>query len=142
MKQRGACKNIVIESNTNIDGSEGCELELWFLAELIVVHACPEWESPLVHINYVLVQAKDGAAACDKAERMGESYPVEIRNSDGQDVTISFGGIRELYPLGAELTDGLELFYEERTDVSASEAAAWAVPRDQLRVFQRKGPNG
>jgi hypothetical protein len=133
-KAQGACKNIDIDSNTHT--------ELWFLAELIVTFSCREWERPLVHINHVLLQAVDGDAACAKAERIGESYAVDLRNSDGQDVTVAFGGIRELYSLGAELSDGMELFYEERTDVSASVVAGWAVPRDQLSVFQRKGRNG
>jgi hypothetical protein len=123
------------EMSKSVKSKNELDIEYWFLAELIVAHKSTEWESQLVHINYVLLQASDNDSAYTKAKVYGEAYAVKLRNSDGEEVDITFEGVRELYPLGLVLSDGLELFYQELNDVSKATIAQWIVPREELRAF-------
>jgi hypothetical protein len=123
------------ETNKSASANDNQEMNLWFLAELVVVHSCAGWELPLVHVNYVLIEATDKTIAYEKAKACGESYSVVLHNSDLEEVTITFGGVRELYPLGSTLIDCTELFYQEFSEISQAKLAEWVVPMENLRAF-------
>ena len=123
------------ESEMNRDSNDG---EQWYLAQLIQVFTCETWNSQRVYINYVLLKAIHDEAAFEKAMRMGKLYSGDIRNSDDELITTSFAGLRELFSLGPELFDGLELFYKDEHPVSSEMLSKMITPKSELRIFRTK----
>lgn len=109
----------------------------WYLAELVVTHRSESWETQLVHVNHVLLSAKDHEAAYDKAMRSGEAYSTTLVNCDQEVVSVGFVGIRELFFVGSSLTDGMELFHQESSRPADASFEDWIVPKQALSAFLR-----
>ncbi|MCA9885577.1 MAG: DUF4288 domain-containing protein [Anaerolineae bacterium] len=107
----------------------------WFLAELIVEFHVENESSRLVHINSILVSAKNAEEAYSKALHFGQRENTEYTNTDGNLVTVTFRGLRDLNIIHEELADGSEIIYEEYEDVDEDDISHTIAEKDQLAVF-------
>jgi Domain of unknown function (DUF4288) len=107
----------------------------WYLAELVMEITVSGAARNVVHRNLVLVRAISGEEAYDKAVFLGHKAETGYENPKGQQVRITFRGIRRLEETYEELEDGAELTFEEFVGVSPDEIDSWIPPREQLTVF-------
>src|SRR5262249_28601075 len=85
----------------------------WYLAVLVVAShvddGCPA--SPLVDLQYKLVQASDAEEAYRRALELGTAETHSYENADGAEVHWEFLGLNDLRELDEpDLHDGVEVF--------------------------------
>ena len=107
----------------------------WYLAELIQEFRAADSDSSLIHINWILVNARDAEEAYTKSLQEGQYYNTEQFDADGILVTVTFRGLRNLTEIHEELEDGAEIAYDEMEEVTDAEIEKLITPKDQLNVF-------
>jgi hypothetical protein len=112
----------------------------WFLAELIQQFTFVDG-SYSIWVNTVLVKATSVEQAYEKALGFGEAYnSLTSTDEDGDEVKVTFRGLRDLYLIYDKLEDGAELIYTEFEEIAEEEIAAMVTPKEKLAAFQIHGP--
>jgi len=106
---------------------------------MVVVFTLAGAMENLVHINTVLIKADSPEMAYGKAMAMDEEHQQVFTNSDGEEVQVSFRGLRDLYPVYDRLEDGAELLYEESEAISEEDIAKIVTAKEDLAVFSPTG---
>src|SRR5262249_16966174 len=106
----------------------------WYLAVLVVASRvddnCPA--SPLVDLQYRLLQAADAEEAYRRAHELGTTETHSYKNADGADVHWEFLGLNDLRELDdPELRDGVEVF----SSLKREEPEEFVLPKEKLQVF-------
>jgi hypothetical protein len=112
--------------------------QMWYVAQLVERIRVQGDPRSVVHVNYVLVRAKNPSQGYGKAKRLGESGETSYANPSGQRVTSRFLGIRELNEVYEELEDGAEILYTQHVGLSDRAARALVPKRTALSVFRRR----
>jgi hypothetical protein len=107
----------------------------WYWAEIIEEIRISGEAERTVLLNTVLVHAGDPDAAYERAQEIGRSYDGEYVNTDGQQVTCRFAGLRDIGVIYDGLVHGAELFYSEETGVSDEDLADMATPKEHMTLF-------
>jgi hypothetical protein len=111
----------------------------WFLADLIQQFTFVDGGHS-IYVNTLLVQASSVEKAYEKALEFGKVYNESFTNTDGEEVKVSFRGLRDLYLIYDKLEDGAELIYEEYEEITEEEIAAMVTPMEKLAAFELHGP--
>ena len=111
----------------------------WFLADLIQQFTFVDG-SHSVYVNTILVRATSVEQAYEKALEFGKVYNHTFTNTDGEEVNVSFRGLRDLFLIYEKLEDGAELIYEEYEEITDEEIAAMVTPKEKLAAFEKHGP--
>ena len=108
------------------------EQDRWYLA-LLVVRSSVAGEpcEPLSDVQFRLIRAADSEAAYERAFLLGDAASHEYDNADGETVTWTFSGLRDLREIeDLELVDGTEIYSQiDRSDEPLVTA------KDDLTVF-------
>lgn len=107
----------------------------WYLADLIMCFRIGDSEELLVHANLHLIRADSPEEAYKRSVDIGRESEAHYTNSDGQDVSVSFRGLRDLFPIYDELKDGAEILYEEIQGLDEDGVAKLVTPKEELSVF-------
>ncbi len=108
----------------------------WFLAELIQQFTFLDG-SHSIYVNTVLVKSDSIEQAYEKALEFGKVYNYSFTNSDGEEVRVSFRGLRDLYVIYEKLEDGAEIIYEEYDEITDDEITAMVTPKEKLAAFEK-----
>jgi hypothetical protein len=115
----------------------------WFLAELVEEIRVTGSKRNIVHINYVIIQARSPRAAFARAMLLGKQAESSYLNELGKKVIKRFRGLRNLDVIHDPLEDGCEIMFEEKLGVSEKGIKKLLRARKQLEVFrpihQRRG---
>ena len=107
----------------------------WYIAVLVVgAHMKSEVpdDHPLSDLQYRLVKAPDRETACLRANELGRWQVEKYLNSQGEDVTWEFVGLRDLHEIrGGTLDDGVEVYSE----IIHREPAGLVMPKEKMKVF-------
>ncbi len=115
----------------------------WYLAEMIEDMAIEGEDQHIVHVNLVLVRADSPTAAYTEAMALGTAGEVAYENTDGQRVTVTFRGLRDLNVIHDALEHGAELIFEEHIGLTAAHIDALIRPKARLGIFRpRRVPRG
>ena len=120
----------------------------WFLAQLVLEFRVQGHSRNVVHINYVLIQARSPAEAYRKALEEGKSGSGKHRkylNPRGEEVTRTFLGLRQLEAVYFPIEHGCEVTYEERVGVRPTALRKMVRKKSALDAFQDypfRGPPG
>jgi hypothetical protein len=112
----------------------------WYIAELVMEIIVSGAARNVVHCNLVLVRAISGEEAYEKAVLFGHKAETAYENPRGQQVRISFRGIKRLEETYEDLEDGAELTFEEFVGVPREEIDSWTLPKEKLSVFVPPNP--
>jgi len=107
----------------------------WFLARLVEEFRVEGNRRNVVHINYVLIQAKTPAEAYSKALLLGKRSNGTWENPAGQTVTHRFLGLRDLDVVHDPLEHGCEIMYIERLGMSKASLRKFVRKKKQLEAF-------
>lgn len=107
----------------------------WFVAELVLEIQVEGDHRNVVHKNLVLVEAGSAEEAYQKALQLGSDSEMSYENPKAKSVSIRFRGISELDVIGAELSHGTEVRFEQHIAVSEDRIHQWMRPKAQLSVF-------
>lgn len=110
----------------------------WYIADLVLEHTIEGDARNVVHVNVHLIEADSPERAYEKANALGRQSERVYTNTDGKEVRVVFGGVRDLNVIHDELQDGAELTYEESTAVAEDELASWVRPKERLSVFRER----
>jgi len=107
----------------------------WFLAQLVEEFRVQGHKRNVVHINYVLIQAKTPPEAYRKAMQLGKVSNNRWKNPKGEDVTHRFLGLRNLDVIYDPLEHGGEIMYNERLGMSRTALRKFVRKRNELEAF-------
>ena len=107
----------------------------WFLAQLVEEFRIQGHKRIVVHINYVLIQAKTPAEAYRKAIELGKRANNKWKNPKGEMVTHKFLGLRDLDVIHDPLEHGCEIMFIERLGMSNSGLHKLVRKKNQLEAF-------
>ena len=95
------------------------EQDRWYLA-LLVVRSSVAGEpcEPVSDVQFRVIRAADSEAAYKRALQLGDAETLEYANADGETVTWTFAGLRDLREIAdGELVDGTEVYSQiDRSD--------------------------
>lgn len=111
----------------------------WYLADIVLEHTVEGEGQNVVHVNTHLVEAESPEQAYEKALALGRSAEREYANTQGNQVRVTFRGLRELNVIHEALEDGAELTYSETVGVAEDQLRGWVTPKEQLAVFAPAG---
>jgi len=89
----------------------------------------------VVHRNLMLVQADSPDKAYEKAIGFGQKAETSYNNPKGQQVLITFRGVRRLEEMYEALEDGAELTFEEFVGIPREQIESWIPPKGELSAF-------
>jgi hypothetical protein len=112
----------------------------WFLAEMIQEFDFTNGDGPLVWVNTILIQASSVDEAYEKSMAKGKEYDYTFINSDQEEVTSRFRGLRDLYLIYEKLEHGAELLYSEYDEITEEEIVEMSTPKDELAAFKLHSP--
>ena len=117
----------------------------WFVADLVVEISVEGDDRNVVHKNLVLVEAGSAEEAYQKALQLGHECEIAYDNPSGKSVSTKFRGISELDVIGAELSHGTEVRFQEYVAVPEDKIRQWLRSKAQLSAFlpiePRSGPD-
>jgi hypothetical protein len=108
----------------------------WYLTELLQEFHVEGEDTELLWVNWILVRANEAEEAYTKALEFGAELNSEYRNSDGDLVTVTFRGLRNVNEIYEELADGSEIAFEKFKGISRIEIERIAKPKERLAVFR------
>lgn len=118
-------------------------VQVWYVAEIVIEARVEGDRRNVVYTNFTLVSATSNREAFEKAAALGRDSEMEYENTEGSRVRLAFRGLHELHQIDGPLEHGMELLFEQRTDMPESELIKWVRPRERLAVFrQLKPPDG
>ena len=107
----------------------------WFLAQHVEEIRVQGSKRNIVHINYVLVQAKNPREAYRKAIELGKRGNLRYKNPAGKTVTIRFVGLRDLDVIHDTLEHGCEIMFKERVGITKSGLRKLVRKKKELEAF-------
>ena len=107
----------------------------WFLAKLVEEYRVDGYKRNVIHINYVLIQAKTPEDAYRKAIKLGKKSNNTWKNPAGQIVVHNFLGLRELDVIHGPLEHGCEIMYKERMGMNRAGVRKLIRKKSQLEAF-------
>jgi Domain of unknown function (DUF4288) len=113
----------------------------WFLCQHVEEIRVQRHKRSIVHINYVLIQAKTPNEAYRKAIELGKEANMTYKNRAGETVTIRFLGLRNLDVIHDALEHGCEIMFYEHVGMTKAGIEKLVRKKEQLEVFLpvRKG---
>jgi transcriptional antiterminator Rof (Rho-off) len=108
----------------------------WYLAEEVLEIRVAGDERNVVHVNTRLLQARDGEEAYAKAAALGAEAADEYLNPEGQQVTITFRGLREVVEIQEQITDGSEIRWQESVAVPERKIRAMLLRVDEVEAVK------
>ena len=112
----------------------------WYLAEIVQVILVEGDPRNVVHTNVVLVRADSPEQAYGKAVELGIAAESSYENPEGNRVTCTYRGLRDLNVIHDDLEHGTELIYSEQTDMDERAIQQWVSPKEELGVFAPAKP--
>ena len=106
----------------------------WYLAVLVVASRGGDHSrtTPLVDLQYRLLQAADAEGAYRRALELGTAEGECYKNADGEDVHWEFVGLNDLRGLlQPDLYDGVEVF----SSLKRQAPEKFLCPKERLQVF-------
>ena len=113
----------------------------WYLAEIVQVILVEGDPRNVVHTNVVLVRADSPEQAYGKAVELGIAAESSYENPEGNRVTCTYRGLRDLNVIHDDLEHGTELIYSEQTDMDERAIQQWVSPKEELGVFAPAKPS-
>jgi hypothetical protein len=117
----------------------------WFLTEIVEEIKIDDEPRNVIHINMILIRADSAEEAYEKALELGSDAETTYENPDGKLVTITFRGLRDLWPIIDKLEHGAELTYDEEIGYKEEQITKLIRSKEQLAVFRpierTSGPN-
>ena len=107
----------------------------WFLAELVEEFRVEGHRRNVVHINYVLINARTPSEAYRKAMQLGKVTNSKWKNPKGEIVTHRFLGLRELDVIHDPLEHGCEIMFIERLGMTRANTRKLVRKRRELEAF-------
>jgi len=107
----------------------------WFLAQHVAEIRVQRHKRNVVHINYVLIQAKGPQEAYRKAIELGKRGNTKYKNPDGETVTIRFLGLRDLDVIHDPLEHGCEIMFSERLGMTRAGIRRLLRKKAELEAF-------
>ncbi len=107
----------------------------WFLAEHVEEIRVEGHKRNVVHINYVLIQARTPTEAYRKAVELGKRGNMSYKNPDGKTVTSRFLGLRNLDVIHDALEHGCEIMFSERLGVTRAGLRKIVRKKEDLEAF-------
>ncbi len=108
----------------------------WFLAQLVMEIRVAGCKRNIVHVNYVLIGARNPEDAYAKAMHLGKQSRLEpYLNPKGQRVTNRFLGLRQLDVIHDDLEHGCEIMYREMLRVSPKGLRRLVRKKSELEAF-------
>jgi hypothetical protein len=107
----------------------------WFIAQQVEEIRVQGHKRNLVHINYVLIQARTPAEAYRKSVELGKSGNQRYKNPDGKAVTIRFLGLRNLDVIHDSLEHGCEIMFSERRGMTRAGLRKLVRKKEELEAF-------
>jgi hypothetical protein len=95
----------------------------------------------VIHINCLLIRADSPEEAYDKAIELGKEAEDQYENTDGDQVSVVFRGLRNLLVIYDELEHGAEIKYAEIVGLSEEEIRNLVAPKAELGVFEPRKPS-
>ncbi len=113
----------------------------WYLAEEVLEIRVEGDTRNVVHVNTRLLQARDGEHAYARATEFGAEAADEYLNPEGQKVTITFRGIRDVVEISEGLSDGGEIRWSESVGVSEKKIRAMLKPVEEVEAVKPFEPS-
>ena len=107
----------------------------WFLARHVVETRVEGRKRNVVHVNYVLIEAKTPAAAYRKAVELGKRGNARYKNPAGKTVTIRFLGLRDLDVIYDPLEHGCEIMFQEHLGMTPARLRALVRKKEDIEAF-------
>lgn len=107
----------------------------WFVADLVKEIRVQGYTRNIVHINYVLIQARTPAEAYRKAVKLGKRLNQTYRNPQRKTVTIRFLGLHNLDAIFEPLEHGCEIMFVERLGIGRAGLRKLVRRRRELQAF-------
>jgi hypothetical protein len=107
----------------------------WFLAQHVEEIPVQRHKRNVVHINYILIQAKNPQEAYRKAIELGKRGNAKYKNPDGETVTIRFLGLRDLDVIHDPLEHGCEIMFSERLGMTRAGIRKLLRKKAELEAF-------
>lgn len=107
----------------------------WFLARLVEEFLVEGHKRNIVHINYVLMEAKTPSEAYRKAIQLGKRSNSRWKNPRGETVTHRFLGLQELDVIHDPLEHGCEIMFIERLGMSRAGTRKLVRRKSELEAF-------
>jgi hypothetical protein len=107
----------------------------WFIADLVEEIRIQGSKRNAVHINTLLIRANTPNKAYKKAIKFGKESNIKYINTDGNNVTIRFLGLRNLDVIHDPLKDGCEITYEERIGLTKAGLKKLIKRKEELEAF-------
>jgi hypothetical protein len=107
----------------------------WFLAQHVEEIRVQTHKRSIVHINYVLIEAKTANEAYRKAIILGRAANATWKNQAGEKVTIRFLGLRDLDVIHDPLEHGCEIMFFEHVGMTKARIAKLVRKKLDLEAF-------
>ncbi|MDB6055816.1 MAG: hypothetical protein JWN25_3339 [Verrucomicrobiales bacterium] len=107
----------------------------WFLGQHVEEIRVQKHKRSVVHINYVLIQAKTPNEAYRKAMELGKQANAKYKNRAGETVTIRFLGLRNLDVIHDTLEHGCEIMFSERVGMTKAGIQKLVRKKEELELF-------
>jgi hypothetical protein len=107
----------------------------WFLAQHVQEIRVQGRKRNVVHINYVLIEAKTPEDAYRKAIALGKTANQRYENPEGRTVTIRFLGLRNLDVIHDTIEHGCEIMFSERVGMTKAGLRRLVRKKRQLEAF-------
>ncbi len=107
----------------------------WYLTDIIQEFSFVGDYDNVVYKNLILVRADSPEEAYEKAMLLGKDYNFSYDNTDGEKVTSTFRGLRDLYVIYEDFEHGAEILYGESEGLSEDEILNMITPKAELAVF-------
>ena len=107
----------------------------WFLAQIVLEIRVAGSKRNVVHVNFVLIQARSPDAAFKRATSIGKRGNASYLNEQGKRVTIRFRGLRDLDVIQDPLEDGCEIMFTEKLGVTEKGLRKLLRPKRDLEAF-------
>jgi Domain of unknown function (DUF4288) len=107
----------------------------WFLAQHVEEIQVQSYKREIVHINYVLIQAKTPKDAYRKAVELGKRGNAKYKNPEGKIVTIRFLGLRNLDVIHDPLEHGCEIMFTELLGITKASIRKLVRKKAELEAF-------
>jgi Domain of unknown function (DUF4288) len=108
----------------------------WFLATMIEEFQIEGAKRNVVHINYVVIEARSPEDAYKRAIKLGKQANQSYVNPRGKMVTVRFRGLSNLDVIYDPFEHGCEIMFREKLGVSESAIRKLVATKDQLEVFR------
>jgi len=107
----------------------------WFLGQIVEEIRVAGQRENIVHISYLLINARTPEEAYRKALKLGEQCNCSYKNEHNEQVTVRFVGLRDLDVIHGPLEHGCEIMFNEKLGVNKRNLKQLVRKKKDLEAF-------